>query len=98
MLADVVTVLAQDPGAVLPPTSPVGPPAEAMARFTQAVGWVKWGATAVLVAGVMAIGALLTIDNRLVDQYGPSIQAITIKVIVGCLIVASAGHIADVFI
>lgn len=93
-----VTVLAQDPGAVLPPTNPVGPPAEAMARFTQAVGWVKWGATAVLVAGVMAIGALLTIDNRLIDQYGPSIQAITIKVIVGCLIVASAGHIVDVFI
>lgn len=98
MLADVVTVLAQDPGAVLPPTSPVGPPGEAMTRFTQAVGWVKWGATAVMVAAVMSIGALLTIDNRLIDQYGPSIQAITIKVIVGCLIVASAGHIADVFI
>ena len=98
MLTDVVTVLAQDPAVVLPPTSPVGPPAEAMTRFSQAVGWVKWGATAVVVAGVMAIGALLTIDNWLVDQYGPSIQAITIKVILGCLIVASAGHIADVFI
>ena len=43
------------------------------------------------------LGALM-IDNRLVDQYGPSIQAITIKVLLGCLIVASAGHIADVFI
>ena len=62
MLTDVVTVLAQDPAVVLPPTSPVAPPPEAMTRFTQAVGWVKWGATAVVVAGVMAIGALLTID------------------------------------
>lgn len=98
MLVDVVTVLAQDPGGVLPPTSPVAPPSEALSRFTQAVGWVKWAATAVLVAGVLALGSLLTIDNRLVDEYGPSIQAITIKVVVGCLIVASAGHIADVFI
>jgi len=98
VLVDVVTVLAQDPGGVLPPTSPVAPPSEALSRFTQAVGWVKWAATAVLVAGVLALGSLLTIDNRLVDQYGPSIQAITIKVVVGCLIVASAGHIADVFI
>ena len=98
MLADVVLVVAQDPGAILPPTSPVGPPQEAMTRFTQAVGWVKWGATVVLVAGVLALGSLLVVDNRLVDQYGPSIQAITIKVVVGCLIVACAGHIADVFI
>lgn len=98
MLVDAVTILAQQPGTVMPPTSPVGPPDEAMARFTQAVGWVKWGATAVLVAGVLALGALLTIDNRLVDQYGPSIQAIVIKVVAGCLVVACAGHIADVFI
>src|SRR5699024_9587088 len=49
VLVDVVTVLAQDPGGVLPPTSPVGPPSEALSRFTQAVGWVKWAATAVLV-------------------------------------------------
>ncbi|MCT2031079.1 hypothetical protein M3D00_13100 [Dietzia cinnamea] len=98
MLTDVVTVLAQDPAVVLPPTSPVGPPPEAMTRFTQAVGWVKWGATAVMVAGVMAIGALLTVDNRLIDQYGPSIQAIAIKVVLGCLVVATAGHFADVFI
>lgn len=98
MLVDVVTVLAQAPGAVLPPTSPVAPPPEAIARFAQAVGWVKWGATVVLIAGVLAIGALLTIDNRLVDQYGPSIQAITIKVIAGCLVVASAGHITSAFI
>lgn len=98
MLVDVVTVLAQDPGVVLPPTSPVAPPPVAMARFAQAVGWVKWGATVVLIAGVLAIGALLTIDNRLVDQYGPSIQAITIKVVAGCLIVASAGHITSAFI
>lgn len=93
-----VTVLAQDPGAVLPPTSPVGPPQEAMTRFTQAVGWVKWGATVVVVAGVLLFGALLTVDNRLVDQYGTSIQAAVIKVIVGCLIVASAGHITDIFV
>ncbi|HJC59535.1 MAG TPA: hypothetical protein H9755_04265 [Candidatus Dietzia intestinigallinarum] len=69
-----------------------------MTRFTQAVGWVKWGATVVLIAGVLAIGALLMVDNRLVDQYGPSIQAITIKVVVGCLVVASAGHITSAFI
>lgn len=98
MFVEVVTVLAQSPGAVLPPTSPVAPPPEAMARFAQAVGWVKWGATVALIAGVLAIGALLTIDNRLVDQYGPSIQAITIKVVVGCLVVASAGHITSAFI
>lgn len=98
MLADVVIVLAQDPGAILPPSSPVAPPGEAMTRFAQAVGWVKWGATVVLIAGVLAIGALLMVDNRLVDQYGPSIQAITIKVVVGCLVVASAGHITDAFI
>lgn len=83
---------------MLPPSSPVAPPDEAMARFAQAVGWVKWGATVVLVAGLLAIGALLTIDNRLVDQYGPSIQAITIKVIAGCLVVATAGQITQAFI
>lgn len=98
MLTEVAIIVAQDAGPILPPASPVAPPAAAMTYFTQAVGWVKWGATVVLVAGLLAIGALLTVDNRLVDQYGPSIQAITIKVILGCLIVASAGHIADVFI
>lgn len=82
----------------MPPTSPVAPSSDAVARFAQAVGWVKWAATAILVAGVLAFGALLTIDNRLVDQYGPSIQAIVIKIILGCLIVACAGHIADVFV
>lgn len=98
MFTEVAIILAQEAGSILPPTSPVAPPSEAMTYFTQAVGWVKWGATAILVAGVLAIGALLTVDNRLVDQYGPSIQAITIKVVLGCLVVASAGHIADVFI
>lgn len=96
MVVDLVTVLAQ--GAILPPTSPVAPDGDAVARFSQAVGWVKWAATAILVAGVLAIGTLLIVDNRLVDQYGPSIQAITIKVVVGCLVVASAGHIVDVFV
>lgn len=104
MFVDLVTILAQDPtpavppGPISPPASPVAPPQDALNRFTQAVGWVKWAATAILVAGLLALGALLTVDNRLVDQYGPSIQAIVIKIVVGCLIVASAGHIADVFI
>lgn len=96
MAPDLVLVLAQ--GGFQPPSSPVSPPSEALTSFAQVVSYLKWGATAVTVAAVLALGALLTIDNRQIDQYGPSIQAVIIKVFLGCLIVASAGHIADVFI
>lgn len=96
MVGDLVMVLAQ--GGFQPPSSPVPPPSEAMTSFAQVIGYLKWGATAVTVASVLALGALLTIDNRQIDQYGPSIQAIIIKIFLGCLIIACAGHIADVFI
>lgn len=96
MVGDLVLVLAQ--GGFQPPTSPVSPPSEALTSFAQVIAYLKWGATAVTVAAVLALGALLTIDNRQIDQYGPSIQAVIIKIFLGCLIVACAGHIADVFI
>ena len=80
-----------------PPTSPQPLDADAWNRFTQMVGYVKWTCAVIAVAGVMAVGALLMVDNRLVDQYGPSIQAIVIKIVAGCVVVATASQLAELF-
>lgn len=87
------TVLAVDP-----PTSPQEMPADVTARIDQALGWTLWGAIIVAIAAVMLIGTLLVIDNRLVDEYGPSIQAIAIKVIAGCFLLGIATVIAGLFV
>ncbi|MDV8002848.1 hypothetical protein [Rhodococcus sp. IEGM 1408] len=87
-------VLAQ----VQPPTSPMPIVNDAWAPMVAAVRYVKWVCMAIAVAGVMAIGALLVVDNRLVDQYGPSIQAILIKVVVGLLVIAISAQVAELFV
>lgn len=87
------TVLAVDP-----PTSPQEMPADVTARIDQALGWTLWGSIAVAVCAVMLLGTLLVIDNRLVDEYGPSIQAIAIKVIAGCLVLGIASTVAGLFV
>ena len=80
-----------------PPTSPQPLDAEAWTRLVQMAGYVKWSCIVIAIAGVMSIGALLMVDNRLVDQFGPSIQAITIKVLIGCVVIGSAAQIAELF-
>lgn len=81
-----------------PPTQPQPLPGTTFDEFVRVLGMVKWVCLAILTAGVMAIGTLLIVDNRLVDEYGPSIQAIAIKVVVGSLIVGSAATIAELFV
>lgn len=81
-----------------PPTEPVPLADGVWNMFSQVAGYVKWASIAILIAATMLIGALLIVDNRLVDQYGPSIQAITIKVLVGSLLVATSAQIAELFV
>jgi len=80
-----------------PPTSPQPIDADAWTRFVQLAGYVKWACIITAIAGLMTIGTLLMVDNRLVDQFGPSIQAILIKVIAGCVVLAVSAQLAELF-
>lgn len=80
-----------------PPTGPVPIEGAAWGAFVSVAGMVKWVCIAVALAGLMTIGTLLMVDNRLTDQYGPSIQAILIKVVAGLLLVAIAAQVAELF-
>ena len=80
-----------------PPGAPVPLDAGAWTRITQVAGYVKWVCIMAIIASVMGVGALLMVDNRLVDEYGPSFQAIAIKILIGAVLVGAAAQVAQLF-
>ena len=80
-----------------PPTGPVPIEGAAWGAFVSVAGMVKWVCIVVALAGLMTIGTLLMVDNRLTDQYGTSIQAILIKVVAGLGAPALAAQVAELF-